>query len=482
MQRKMTKALLASALMVGSAGFSHAQDTEMEQMRAEMAQMRAEMAQMRAQQEGDWMNSARRAEIEGMIADVFSDAQNRASLLQEGALAGINEKGKIFLQSGDGKFTANFDGQIQFRYIWNSLDTDNTSGSRSESLSGFQVRRAKFGVKGKVGDGFGYGLKFAAERGIGSSGTDSGGDTDAGPSNGFGAGDVVAEDAYITYDSGEGWKILAGAAKLPFARQELISSSRQVGVDRTLVTEFFTLNRSDQVQLQYTASDTLNLAVALSDGANASFSDFSSDSSNDFAVTARADWMAIGEDWGASRNEFGGVDADALFVGAAIHIQDGEGTGGGSATSLANDSVTWTIDALYKTGAWGITAAIFANHVNNQTASDFDQLGLYIQGSYDLGNDWDVFGRWEYIDDDGRSAATTGELEAVTLGVNHHFNSKVKFTADVVWIYSGDNPTGDGFVNGGELSSGLGLSSTSFTAADDHDDQVALRLQLQLLF
>ncbi|MEM6507668.1 MAG: hypothetical protein AAF711_19705, partial [Planctomycetota bacterium] len=62
---------------------------------------------------------------------------------------------------------------------------------------------------------------------------------------------------------------------------------------------------------------------------------------------------------------------------------------------------------------------------------------------------------------------------------NHHFNKNVKLTGDVVWIYAGDNPSADGdFINGGELSDGLGLSSS----LTDDEDQIALRLQLQLVF
>ena len=273
--------------------------------------------------------------------------------------------------------------------------------------------------------------------------------------------------------------MLAGANKLPFARQELISSSRQVGVDRSLVTEFFTLNRSDQVALNY-SKDDIKAAFALSDGGNADFTGFAADASNDFAVTGRVDWMAIGDDWSAAKSEFGGVDQNALFIGAAGHYEVAEG---GGAAPVADAGFAWTVDALYKTGAWGLTAAVFGNSTSNNGAGDTDQFGLYAQASYDLGNNWDIFGRWETIDDDGVSAAAGDELQAFTLGVNKHINKNVKFTADIVYIYAGDDPAADGnAINGGELSSGLGLTSSGFDAGDDHDEQIALRMQLQLLF
>lgn len=455
MQSKFkTACLMAGVLLAGVPGVANAETTELEQMRAEMAQMRAELAQLKANQQDDKMSDARRAEIDGMIADVFADANSRATLLQEGALAGIDEKGKIFLQSADGSFSANFSGQIQARYIWNSNED-----RADENLSGFQSRRMKFGVKGKLADGWGYKLVFATER-----------------NSGAGGGNTFTEDAYITKKLNDNFSILVGTNKLPFARQEIISSTRQVSVDRAMATEFFTLNRSDQATLIYKSEDFVG-HLALSDGGNQDFTGFAADNANDFAVTARGEWKVMGDNWKEAGNEFGGVDEDHLFLAGAVHYEVADG---GNTAPPAESGLAWTAEALYKTGAWGLSAALFGNHTDNGAAADTDQYGLYVQGSYDLGNDWDVFARWETIDDDDNAGAGTDEIQAVTFGANHHFSSKVKFTGDIVWIYAGDNPAADGnFINGGELSSGLGLSGTSFS---DNEDQIALRLQLQLLF
>jgi phosphate-selective porin OprO/OprP len=441
---------MAGALMAAVPGVANAETSELDQMRAEMAQMRAEMAQLKADQQGDWMSDTRRAEIEGMIADVFADANSRATLLQEGAMAGIDEKGKIFLMSADGSFSANFHGQLQFRYIWNSVDD-----RVDESVSGFQMRRTKFGVKGKVGDGWGYYLKFEANRD---------------------GGDVSVADAYATYKVNDKLSLNMGVKKLPFARQELISSSRQVAVERSLATEFFTVGRSDLIEAIYKVNDNVVVTGAISDGGNQNYTDWNADTSNDFAVTGRVDWMAMGDDWSAAKHEFGGVDEDALFVGAAVHYETADGIGTGVNPAAVENSLFWTVDALYKTGALGLTAAIFGNSTEGVVAgTDLDQLGFYAQASYDLGNDWDVFGRYDYIDGD---AAGAEELQAVTFGVNHHFNKNVKFTGDVVYVFSGDDPAGAGSApTDGEGSDALGLVGNT-----DGDDQIALRLQLQLLF
>lgn len=447
MQSKMTTAcLMAGALLAAVPGVVRAETSELEQMRAEMAQMRAEMAQLKADNQGDWMTDARRAEIEGLINQVMADANNRATLLQEGALAGIDEKGKIFLMSADGSFSTNLNGQIQFRYIWNNLND-----RANESESGFQMRRVKFGAKGKVGDGWSYEIKLATNR-------DSG--------------VVDMEDAWITYKINDSLSMNAGVKKLPFARQELISSSRQVAVDRGLSTEFFTLGRSEMIEFQYKATNNVVFTGAISDGGNNQFNDYNDADANDFAVTGRVDWMAVGEDWGAAKDEFGNAKADALFIGAAAHYEVFE------ESATPEDGFAWTVDALYKTGALGLTAAIFGNHTTNTGGTDTDQFGGYVQAAYDLGNKWDVFGRWEYIDDDDNAGPGTEPLQAVTFGVNKHFNKNVKFTGDIIYAYAGDNPSGDGLAPDGEDSDGIGLAS-SF---NDDEATIALRLQLQLLF
>lgn len=452
-----TTCLMAGALLTVAPGVANAENNELEQMKAEMAQMRAEMAQLKAETQGDWMNDARRKEIESMIAEVFADANNRATLLQEGALAGIDEKGKIFLKSSDGGFSAQFSGQIQHRYIWNNLDTD---GGRSESLSGFQARRQKFGISGKMGEGWGYKFVFATNR-----------------DSGAGGGNAFTEEVYITKKLNDNFSVLVGTNKLPFARQEIISVTRMVAVDRSPVTEFFTLNRSDQATLIYKTDDIL-AQLALSDGGNRDFTDFNNDVSNDFAVTGRVEWMVMGDDMGEAKNEFGGVDEDHLFLAGAFHYESAEGGNGNPESGLA-----WTAEALYKTGPWGLSTAVFGNHTDNGTAADTDQYGLYAQANYELNDGWDVFAQWNWLDDDGVGAGNNDPMQAVVFGVNKHFTSKIKFTADVVWVYEGDDQAADGnFINGGELSDGIGLGSGGFTANDDHDDQIALRLQLQLLF
>ncbi|MEM1356400.1 MAG: porin [Planctomycetota bacterium] len=449
MQRLFTTAAIAGALATGFAGSASAQ-SEVEQLRAEMAQMRAEMAQLKAQQEGDWLNEARAAEVRGLINEVMADANTRASLLQEGALAGIDSKGKVFLKSADGDFSMNLSGQIQFRYTFNNYE-----GRGDESISGFSMRRSKLKVAGDIAEDWSYTLVFAGDRDGGTSGN------------------VFWEDAVIHYEISPELTVNVGVKKLPFARQELISSTRQVAVDRGFATEFFTLNRGEGVELEY-EKDNLRGWVMLSDGTNNPYSDFNvtgGGAAHDFAITARGDYMAIGDDWGQSKHAFGGVEDTHLFIGAAVNY--GQLEFGGAA---ADEQLNWTLDAILKTGNWGFMAGIFGSHTDaNPGGADSDAFAFFGQADYKIGDTkWDIFARYDHIDDD-----TADELDAITLGANYHFTKKVKFTGDVVWIIDSDNPDALGFLADGEDSDGVGVTGL---ADNTGEDMFILRLQLQLLF
>src|SRR5690606_9243328 len=73
------------------------------------------------------------------------------------------------------------------------------------------------------------------------------------------------EDAYFTYQLGNGWGVTWGQFKLPFQWEELVSSSRQLAVERSYFNEVFTKGRSQGIMLGY-ESDAFRWDAAFSDG------------------------------------------------------------------------------------------------------------------------------------------------------------------------------------------------------------------------
>jgi len=444
MNAKTLFAAAFSLLLVANSTFAASDSSE-------LAALKARVAELEAKQNESWLNQRRAEEVKTLISEVLADADTRASLQEGGMTAGHN--GNFFLASEDGTFLMEIDGQIQFRWIWN-----NQEDASDEDISGFQLRRTKLGFSGHVGSPkIEYKLVLAVDR----------------DNDGDGGGNVFMEDVVVSYKIMDGLKIKAGKFKLPFARQELISSKRQLAVDRSLATEAFTLNRAEQIQLAY-AADMFKIAAAFSDGANSGHSDFDATGS-EIALTARVDVKIMGE-WGQAKDVVAWQGEDtAVFVGAAVHYETGDASMGFFA-----DSFLWTVDGQVEVAGFSALGAVYGNHVDFDAGGDQDDFGFVVEGGYMVIPDkLQPFVRYDYIDADNAGA---DEVHAVTLGANWFIRKhKAKFTLDGVWILEYDGtagPTvGGAAANDGQFSSGLGLRDLV-----QDESQFAVRAQFQLLF
>jgi hypothetical protein len=444
---------MGAGLVFGLAGMVNADDAA--DLRAEVAALRQEVATLKGSQDTGLLDQRRAEEIKGLIQEVLSDADTRASLMAEGAVAG-HDGVNFFLSSVDGTQRLNFWGQIQFRYLFN-LELEDEDDQEDE---GFQTRRAKLGFNGHVTAGrkWEYEIILALDRG-----------DEKGAS-----GSTFFEDVKFGTQITDAIRVDAGKFKLPFLREELISSKRMLTVERSAVNENFTLNRAEQVQLSF-KSDMIKIAVALSDGSNSEYSDIGTDMV-EFAITGRLD-VKLSGDWNqaADTSAWSGQPF-AFFVGAAAHYESGDGPNGG-----LSDYFAWTIDASIETGGLGIFGAIVGATIDPDTGGTVDPWAFVIQVSYNINDTVEPFGRFEWLDDD----TNDDEAMLVTAGFNYYVskNHNAKFTLDVVWVLQADE---DGFVtnsfgassSGGAVGTGLGASVSDGVV----EDTVIIRAQFQLLF
>jgi len=418
------------------------QVTELRRSQEELQKIKGEVQRLREEGHDNWLNERRAEEVKTLIREVLSDADTRASLLSDGVMAGHDGK-KFFLASEDGSFLLNIGAQMQFRFIANSRQN---SGS-DDLTSGFQLRRTKLNFAGHIGNPkIGYDIVLAAERT---------------------GGDVLLEDFIISYKLADGVKIKIGQMKLPFLREELLSSKRQLAVDRSSVTEYFTLDRGQGVQLAFSGDD-LKAMFMISDGADSEGEDFNDDDT-DIALTGRVEVLLAGN-WKQAKDFVAWRGDDpAVFIGAAVHHEIGEtGTTGGN-----NNFTAWTIDGLLKADGWTVMAAVNGMSTDNEAATNFDDLGILVQIAYMLTNQFQPYIRYEHLDIDGMD-----KIGLITAGANYYFKKhNAKLTVDVVYgldplVAAPARKINDPF------SDGLGLLKD----AAGEDGQVALRSQFQLLF
>lgn len=404
-------------------------------VRARLAEVEAKLAAYERQNGDAWLTEQRSSEIRALVQDVLADADTRASLLQGGSTAGW-DKG-FFLASADGNFKLKINGQMQIRYVYNHQEED---AAEDTNRSGFENRRTKLTFEGNVIDPtWVYHITGAFERDGGS---------------------FVLEDAFVKKAFDNGWEAQVGQFKLPFMREELVSSKRQLAVDRSLVNEEYNQDRSQGIQVTY-KGDQFAFYGAFSDGfASSNVPVLTEDV--EYAFTGRVEILFAG-DWKQFSDFTSWKGEDFGFLlGAAAHYERAEyGTASGPEETL----FTYTVDASLEFGGANLFGAIVGRSLDE---ADVDQYGVVVQGGLFLNDEWELFGRLEWSDFD-----TTGveDLTVATIGVNKYIDKhNLKWTTDVGY--------GIDAVNSPFSSSGVGWRAD----AGDEDGQIVFRSQLQLLF
>ena len=459
-RKRVSTVLMIGAVLCGVSMPAVAQtgaSPEVAGLQAEIDALKTEVSQMRQASSDTWLDERRAEEVKGLIREVLADAETRASLLQDGAVAGHNGE-HFFLGSADGNNSLEVNGQIQIRGIWDLQDNRG-----DEDDAGIQIRRAKLGFSGNV---ITPKLQYLIGLSVGNLGL--GGDL----------GVVVVEDVIVGYQLADGLTIKAGKFKLPFLRDELTSSGRQQAVERASVTEFFTVDRSEQIQLAY-STDNYQLVGSLNDGANEDFSTAGSDPV-EIGLTGRADVRVAG-DW-AQKTDYTAWSGEdfAAFLGAAIHYQAGDSRNADNGSESQADYVGWTIDGSVENNGLNLYGALMGGHTEYDTTAlatqDRDMYGYLVQAGYNLDDTLEPFIRWEQIDQD---VAGQEEPGIITFGVNYFLSGhNAKWTTDVVWVYDGDVPTANEF-GGNGFGTGMGISNF---ASATNDELVVVRTQFQLLF
>ncbi|MBI1368526.1 MAG: hypothetical protein GC162_07705 [Planctomycetes bacterium] len=467
--RQLAKGALLA--MLGLATPCFAADEPNMDVQAEIKALKAEVARLRAKDDESWLTERRAEEVKALIKDVLSDADTRASLAEGGLTAGYNKH--YYLSSEDGSFLMEFEGQLQTRWIYDHRENPGkttvnsvvaagtppvptvvtTTTQNDADQSGFQFRRAKFKVGGHIFNDFGYKLVLAAERADGAE---------------------VLEEGWVSYKLADNLTVLAGRFKAPFQRENLISSSKQMAVERSSVQEIFRLDWTQGVMFDY-KTDMLRFRGSLDQG-RMQFSDFTADGT-DIGATLRGDVLLAG-DWGQTEDFAAwSKDPQSLSIGAAVHYEAAE-----TGTSAANsDFVGWTVDGMYKNTGLTLFVAGYGRHTESGTtpSTTTDDYGLEAMVGYMIVPDTiEPFVRYGRIMmDKSRVAGTLNDQDVneYTVGFNwYQHKHAAKFTLDFTYF---DAPLNTAFLSPG-FSSGQGLQRD----AAGEDGQYTVRAQYQLLF
>lgn len=344
-------------------------------------------------------------------------------------------------------------GNMQLRYVANIGDEKLPAGSKDTAL-GFQTRRTRLIASGDLSDET---LSYKVELDL---------------SRTTGAGTLLDSLAKIKLDGG--WSIRVGQFKLPLLKEELISHTRQLAVERSTVTGVFTGDYSQGAAADWQGNHAA-VSVMVSDGLRAINGDFTAASEADLALTARFDYKFRGTWKDLDQMTSWRGSTGAAGIGAALHWQTGGSTfaaGPGGRTTDA-DVLVYTIDAQLTGDGWNAMAALVGRHADPATGPALDDFGFLVQGGAFVADAWEVFARYGLVLADGDRSGDDAWHE-ITLGANHYFiprSHAAKFSVDLT-ICPGAQSDSSGLI--------VPTTATGILASDKA--QQVLRAQLQLMF
>ncbi|MFM2164825.1 MAG: hypothetical protein RL325_1262 [Planctomycetota bacterium] len=474
---------------------------EMARLREENARLAEKVARLEAHaaEDGGWLTEERAQEIRAVVADALADSASRASLAADGATAGWDKSKGFFLASGDGNFSLVIRGDGQFRWNYNARDigaATAATGSPAETSAGetygFEWRRARLIFTGNVIDpSWTFDVKFANNRSATSGNTG------------------YLDDAFVQKALDGGYTLRFGQFKVPFLREDQVSASAQLAVERSLVNEVFGVSRSqgvaagwsgeglraevsftDALRANATAPTTgAGAAGGVATGQNTGFSQ----QTTDYAFAGRLELKPAGE-WKQFKDmqSFAG-DPMGVLVGIGGYIEQVDAVSGTTATPDRVWAATADLSLEFG-GASVLVAAVYRDVLlqgaqatrGGGTDDSLEQWGALAQAGWFATDSVELFARYEMGDTDtdrfriaASALAADAEQDSIlTVGANWWpagAKSKwVKLTADIGYAF---DPIVD--FNG----SGAGWL-VDYTAAggQTNDGQWLLRTQMQFQF
>ncbi|MCW5777013.1 MAG: hypothetical protein KIS87_11290 [Phycisphaeraceae bacterium] len=350
-------------------------------------------------------------------------------------------------------------GQVQFRYVANFRDTDDTADDH-DYAGGFEARRTKINFSGTtLSKDLSFRVLAAFDR--------------------SGDGTFRLEEAWLRYKLGDGWSVRAGQFKLPFLREENVSSTMQLAADRSVANEVFNQDFAQAVEFTR-ESEWWRVLAAVSDGFASRNTSFFSPKEADVALTGRVE-RRVGEAPWKSYDDFTSFrdSPTGWMVGGAFHWQhtgDTAAFSGGAPVAVTEaDMISYTLDLSVEGGGWNFFAACVGRWTDAAGVKAWDDFGAVVQGGYFFTERTEGFARWDAVFPDKDRAGPHDNFHTLAAGLNHYFieaSHAAKLTIDVQ-VFLDDQAGSSSVVS---PQGGIGMLPST------ESGQVAVRVQMQLLF
>ncbi|MCH2137927.1 MAG: hypothetical protein MK074_02610 [Phycisphaerales bacterium] len=374
-------------------------------LQARLEAAEARIAELAATQNADWMTEQRSEQIRGLVQDVLSDADTRASLQGSGATAGYNNG--FFVQSADGKWSMTINGVFQERVAY--LSGTGVDAAGNDSNWGFESTRTLLNFSGTIAGSAYYNMR------MGWSPYGSGSDNNAG-----------LQWAYGGFDLSDTMTVQIGRQKYDVMRSYIVNAEHQMSIERAMSAgAWATSNITNGIKLMVD-QDNFRGNVMLSNQATAGSANGNFAANVDgWAVSARGEFLMEG-DW----SQFdaigsGNGESTGMMVGIGASSMGDLDLGAG-----AFDAWNLTGDLSYDADGW---SAMIALTTGEQAAVNGDQWGATVELGYWLSDTNQLYTTWDYLDRDAGD-----NMNLWNLGVAHHVSGNTKLSVELG--YALDNP------------------------------------------
>jgi len=325
------------------------------------------------------------------------------------------------LDFADTGFSTSIYTKFQTRYTFTDVDNDVAPGA--SNVSGFSVQTARLGVAGSVlHEEFEYNVEF--ELGRGEPGLNNGGAT--------------LLDAYMTWNACDWGGVQMGQFRPDISRGFSTRVENLQFADRSVVSDFYSIQRNQGVRADVALNDDWQFAAALFNGnsTNEGLNGNGTDNNHLMVVSLRGNLMGDMDPF--VEGDIGNTEDMAVNVGVAAGFGENELAFVGATV----DEFVLSADLNVKQGGMSFHAEYFTLEHDLGGGADLSSDGFYAQLGYFLEpKEWELALRYGYIDCDNGAAigndiqgglgnsvnvcndgtAVADDVNEVNLGLNYYW-------------------------------------------------------------
>ncbi|MFM1847903.1 MAG: hypothetical protein RL417_1377 [Pseudomonadota bacterium] len=373
------------------------------------------------------------ASLEDLLVEKGVISRGEAAAAQGAGGSKVYWKKGTRIEFPDTGFSVGITSFLQTRYTF----TDNDDDSGKGNTSSFSVKRARLIVSGTaLNEEFSYKLEGDF---VGGKGAD-------------GAAAANLKDGYLEWNAFDWAALRLGQFKTNLGRQHINSDTALQFADRSVVSDYFTLDRQNgAMATSKLMGDELVLTAGIFNGESDGESGPNKsgvDTNHTGIVTLR--WNPLGKINAYEEGDVDWTEDLAVSLGASYGYADSNNEIGGVLDGVSQNIVA--VDANLKYLGWSVHAELFNNNAESDDAGyEADPTGFYAQlGYFFEPKTMEAAARYSYLDCDngagGGDCSGNDSFDEVSVGLNyywwkHHLKAQLNYVRLAEESVSGEELT-----------------------------------------